>query len=203
MRVRKSGPTGGWRPRSLLYGLVLACVAAVTAARASPDRLIEPSGVGPVQLGMTIAAARATLAGLTLVESSNGDGSPRFAVRRGETPVMQIYADEAAAPAAGVAAATIVAIEVSDPAYRTAAGVGPQSPLGEVERAYGPLIRVRRSDVERREDAEFAAQPPGLLFRVDGGADGGEAGIYLPGTDMTDRVRPDARIRSIIVQQLP
>lgn len=192
---------GGQGVRTFLAAVLMLLLAAA-AAVVAPDRLITSSGVGPVQLGMTIAAAEGVLPGFTLARFADAAGMPLVAVRRDGETMMTLFAGESLSDAPADAAAEIVLIDVLDPGYRTEAGIGPQSPLNEVERAYGRLIRIRRSELARREYAEFDQQPPGMAFRVVG-PDDGEAGLYEPGTDMTDRARAASRLLSVSVQRLP
>jgi hypothetical protein len=189
---------GGFSPFVLL-GVILVCVFG-TAAKATvpPDRLVSASGIGPVRLGMTVAQARQALHGFDLSRASDAEGVALIDATQSGRTMLRLFAGEDDADAAIDSTATIISIEAVDPAFRTAAGIGPQSPFSAVEQAYGRLVRIQRSEVEQREYAEFEHQPPGLAFRV-AGADGGEAGDYEPGADMTSRARPDARILFVTV----
>lgn len=180
-------------------GVVLVFVLGAAARAAVPtDRLISASGVGPVRLGMTIAQARQVLPGFTLSRSTDAEGVALVDATQGGRTMLTFFADEDDAEAPVDPTVKIVRIEAVDPAYRTAAGIGPQSPFSRVEEAYGRLVRIQRSEMEQREYAEFENQPSGMAFRVTG-AGGGEAGDYDPGTNITSRARPDAHILFITV----
>ncbi len=166
------------------------------------DPLITAAGVEPVRLGMSIDQVRAALPDARLDRSADGEGGTLVTVYRGDDLLMRLYADASGDGTASDGQVRIGVIEALAPEWRTVAGVGPQTRVADVVRAYGPLIRLRRNDVGDREFAEFDHQPNGLAFRLEG-PDGGPAGIYLPGTDMTDRVRPGSRVLSILVQGLP
>ena len=202
-------PVGGFDWRRLAWSLValigaaLWWVAPAAAAADAPGRLITPGGVGPLQLGMTLDAARAAAPGFVLQEDLTAAGVAFVAVFLDERLVMRLFPGEDMAATTVDWTAAVDAIEVVGPEYRTAAAIGPQSSLAEASQAYGGVVRIRRSDIDRREYALFDRQPMGLAFRVDGGTDGSEAGIYLPGTDMTDRVRPGARIAVVVIAEPP
>ena len=202
----------GCRDACRLAGFFLLLMAALLlriapAAAVAPERLISAAGVGPLQLGLRLDAVRAAAAGFTFAESLDPAGGACVEVAEDETVLMRLFAGEGDGDedfgASVDWSAPLVAVEVLAADYRTEAGIGPHSPLGEVEQAYGPLIRIRRSEIDRREFALFANQPPNLVLRVDGGGGGSEAGLYLPGTDMTDRFRASARVDSVTVQQVP
>ena len=187
---------------AVLLGVLLALLVSIAPAMAgAAERLITTTGVGAVQLGMTLDAARAATPGFILSESVDAVGNGYVAVAEDDIILMRLFAGAGDLGPAVDWQAAIVAIEVLAPSYRTTAGVSPQSSLVEVAQAYGPLIRIRRGEIDRQEYALFANQPLNLVLRVDGGSEGSEAGIYLPGTDMTERFRLGARIASITVQQ--
>lgn len=191
------------RSRAAVFvGVLLALLVSIAPAMAgAAERLITTTGVGAVQLGMPLDAARAASPGFTWSESVDAAGDGYVAVAEDDIILMRLFTDAGDLGPAVNWQAAIVAIEVLAPRYRTTAGVSPQSSLVEVAQAYGPLIRIRRGEIDRQEYALFANQPLNLVLRVDGGTEGSEAGIYLPGTDMTERFRPGARIASITVQQ--
>lgn len=181
---------------------MLVLVLAAASFVVSPDRLITSSAVGPVQLGMTIAEAQQVMQDFAFTRTVDAEGAALVSVQRSGEPIMTLFANEPDPDGTIDMAATIVIIEVPNADYRTSAGVGPQMALGDVERAYGRLIRIRRTEIEHREYAEFENQPAGMVFRVTGG-DGGDAGLYQPGADITDHARPGSHIQSISVQRLP
>lgn len=167
------------------------------AARAA-NRLITPESVGAVRLGMTVAAARKALQGHTLQRASDGDGVALIAVLNGRKTVLTLYAGEEDPAAPLREKAVIELIEVTDARYATRAGVHPGMLLPEVERHYGKVKRITRSEIEAREYAEFRASPPGMDFRVQAKS-GAEAGVYK-GTVATTYT-PTAYLYSVSIRK--
>lgn len=146
------------------------------AARAA-NRLITAEAVGAARLGMTVAAARKALKGHILKRAADAEGVALIAVLNGKKTVMTLYAGEEDPAAPIREKAVIELIEVTDARYATRAGVHPGMLLTEVERHYGKVKRITKSEIESREYAEFRASPPGMDFRVQGKS-GAEAGVY-------------------------
>ena len=82
-----------------------------------------------------------------------------------------------------------------DGACVTRDGVHPGMALGEVEQRYGRLKRLRVTDTEMREYAEFEKQPPWLEIQVGNG----QVGHYAPGKRCTSNFAPSAHIASLWV----
>jgi len=148
---------------------------------------------------MTVAAERRALKGFTLKRTTDGEGVALIEVLRGSKRVMTLYAGETDAAAPVNEKAVVEVIEVTDPGYRTKAGVHPGLLLREVIRRYGKLKQIVKSEIESREFATFAAEPKGMTFQV--GSDQGEAGKYASGKSMTSKYSSDARLYSISVRK--
>ena len=69
------------------------------------------------------------------------------------------------------------------------------------EMKLGKVIRVFISEIESREFAEFTKKPKGLIFRIAGGNDTGEAGIYPNGKRESRQFAPKTIIMSIQVSR--
>jgi len=179
----------------LLTGVSLALVGAAPAA----PRLITAKSVGAARLGMTVATARKALQGFILKRASDGEGLALIAVLNGKKPVMTLYAGEEDPSAPINEKAVIQVIEVTDARYATKAGVHPGMLLKVVERRYGRLKQIRRSEIEAREYAEFSTRPAGMSFRVQGKND--EAGSYKAGAASTSTYTPSAYLYSVSIQE--
>lgn len=73
--------------------------------------------------------------------------------------------------------------------------------LRDVEGTYGKLTKITMSEIESREEAEFARVPLGITLRV-GGENHSQAGIYLQGKRQTTQFYPSASIRCIAIASL-
>jgi hypothetical protein len=209
-----------WIAAMLLAGCGMA--AAAPKPPVPGNRLITDRSVGPVRIGMKLSEARRLLPGSVLQRQFDGDGLPWVAILQNDEVLMLVLADDPGADRNGSLAedlrhparllttenridAThpIDVIQVFHPAFRTAEGVGPETPLQDVEQKYGKLRRIEWSEVEQREFAYFSHQPKHLQFRVDGGS-AGEAGLYgkrKGATAVTRRYTPSARVLSVTVSQ--
>ncbi len=120
-----------------------------------------------------------------------------IAVKQGEVELMTLYANEEDREKPINENAKIENIEVWDSQFKTAEGVHAKMKLSEVEKIYGKVTKIIKSEIESREFAEFANQPKGLLFRLE--APESDAGIYSEGQRETKRYSPNATILSITV----
>jgi len=179
------------------YGFcrLLPIVAAVAAASAqTPSCLIQSDSVGPIHGGMTVAQARQALRGATLKPAEDAERLPMFSVIRDGLHTMDLYFDIDDPVREH---AKIELIRVFDAHCATRDGVHPGMPLSEVSQRYGRLKRVRITDIESREYAEFDRLPNWLEIQVGNG----QAGIYPAGTRCTTNYTPSARIASLWVSR--
>lgn len=169
---------------------------------ALPDRLITRKSVGPVQIGMTVAQVRKALPNMKLVASMDGDNADLFEVKDGDTTVMLMYPEEVFEMRRTELAITdrsrIAVLLVCDKRYATIEGVHPGMFLRDVENTYGKLTKITMSEIESREEAEFARMPTGITLRV-GGVNYAQAGIYLRGKRQTTQFYPDASVRCVAI----
>jgi hypothetical protein len=148
---------------------------------------------------MTVAQARRALTGHSLRRGSDGEGVALIEVLRGKKVVMRLFADEPDPGRPINERARVRWIEVWDRSYATQAGVRPGMPLREVERKYGKLKQITRSEIESREYATFPQGPAGLLFRVEGSV--GEAGRYRNGSSTATAYVPSAYVAAILIHR--
>lgn len=153
--------------------------------------LIGSDGVGAVHSGMTLAQVRQLLRGATLRPSMDAAGLRFLLVIRDGLHTMDLY------PAGGDVKdnSKIELIRVFDGTCATTDGVHPGMTLAEVGRRYGRLNRLRVTDTESREYAEFERQPSWLRIQVGNG----QAGIYPPGKRCSTNYVPAAHIASLWV----
>lgn len=182
----------------LFVALCLSVFVIPAAVQAQQDEfLVTPEGVGDVKIGMTVAAARRTLPGYSFSRTSDGEGVALIEVKRGNRTHFYLYANEFDPASPIDDNARIVFMEVTNPAYRTAAGVHPNMLLRDVESRYGKLESIVLSEIEAREFARFAGQPLGIDLRVMASA--GQAGVYASGESTATRYDRNAYVYSIIV----
>jgi hypothetical protein len=175
---------------SVLWAHLLAGAACLTAQNSGC--LIQSKQAGPVRVGMTIDSARKALSEATLKLSKDADHMTILTVARGGERTMDLYPD---ADEPRTERAAIIVIRVYDPQCATADGVHPGAPLAEVEKRYGKLIRLERTEVESREYAEFEKLPSWLDVQ----AGHGEAGLYAKGKRCAYRYAPGAKVESLWV----
>ncbi len=173
----------------------------VNAQETPASSLITGDRAGRIKLGMTIADARKAVDPLKLERTSDGEGIALIAVMRGKQNVMTIYAGEEDRDAKINENAKIEQIWVWDKNYRTEEGVKPGMKIADAEKIYGPAKEIVMSEIESREYVQFANNPQGLSFRVQGRED--TAGKYQPGSNETAAFTPDAYIFSIDVVGRP
>jgi hypothetical protein len=133
---------------------------------------------------MTVAEVRKAMPGIRFARTVYGDGVAAIELRRGEDLEMMLYAGEEDPEKPIDEKARIEMIDVWGPSYKTAEGVHAGMRLSEVEKKYGKLTKLTRSEIESHEYAEFARQPAGLQFRA-GLPDMGLAGTYAEGKQET------------------
>lgn len=165
------------------------------------DWQITPSGLGPVEVGMTLAQIKQTLGSDYTFEDQ-----PNFMVDFGAIAVIQAgkpqfylmyFASEPLTDGDPVGF-----IHIEDPQFQTPEGIGPGSTLESAESVYGTASLNYNTDNEMREYVSFANQPEDLSFRSDG-EPGNFAGLYEgdEGSSYheTQNFRLDARIGSILI----
>lgn len=166
--------------RALLIIIFLGC-----ASAQKTGCVIQPQSVGPIHAGMTVAQVRQTLRDATLKPSEDADRLPALIVIRGGLHTMDLYLDSTRDK--------VRTIRVFDETCATRDGVHPGMSLTDVAAKYGRLRRLRITDTESREFAEFERLPDWLEIQVGNG----HAGIYPPGKRCTTAYVAGAHIASL------
>jgi hypothetical protein len=139
-----------------------------------------------------VAQARQALRGATLKASEDAERLPLLSVIQDGLHTMDLYYD---IDDPAKERAKIELIRVFDARCSTRDGVHPGMPLAEVTQRYGRLKRLRTTDTESREYAEFEKQPNWLEIQVGNG----QVGIYPAGKRCTSNYAPSAHIASLWV----
>lgn len=171
---------------ALWTAMILGC--AVVSAQDSTC-LIRPGQVGPFRVGMKIRQAKRMLAGATFKDGEDAEGLAILIVSRNGAPLLHIYPDQDALE-------NLELIRVLTPDCATADGVHIGLPLAEVEKRYGRLVRIERTEVEKREEAGFEKGPGWMDIDVGSG----EAGVYPKGKRCAQSYRPGAKIQGLWVR---
>ena len=179
------------RSSTLLANLL---AGATCLAAQNSDCLIQSRQAGPVRVGMTIDQARHVLRGATLELAEDADHMTILTVSRAGHRLLDLYPD---ADEPRTERASVIVIRVYDPNCATGEGVHPGAPLAEVEKRYGKLLRLERTEAESREYAEFEKLPSWLDVQ----AGYGGAGLYADGKRCAYRYAPEAKIESLWVSK--
>jgi hypothetical protein len=164
-------------------------------ASTKPDgHLIVASGMGGIQLGMSLEQAQGAFPAAKFERTSDGDGAAlvEITIAPDESMVVWTGEDDPAAPIDW--SKRIKTIETFSPNFHTAEGVHPGALVTDVEIAFGKAKEIQKSEIESREYIEFERQPAGLTFRLD------YTGIFSPGSPRrTTKFDPAGKIFSIAV----
>lgn len=163
------------------------------AVATDQDRLITPTSIAGVRLGMTVDEARGVLQEAKFARSYDGDGMAYVAASLAGEEALELFTDEEAPDSTLSGASAVVALQTFSPAFRTREGVGPGSLVSDVMGAYGPIKNITLSEIEQRQYIEFERQPKGLTFRLD------YTGVFASGQGSTTRCQPGARIQGVLI----
>ena len=167
----------------------------LVAELAQPEtaHLISSTGMGGVELGVTLDQVRRAIPSAKFTRTSDGEGVALVEVTVGPGSSLVLWAEEDD-PAAPIDwSKKIRMIETFSPSFRTREGVHPGSTISYVEKLYGEKTEIQRSEIESREYIVFARQPEGMTFRLN------YTGIFAPGSDTTTQVAAGSAIHSISV----
>jgi hypothetical protein len=168
---------------------------AASSSAPAASRLIRESGIGPVELGVTLDSLRKVNPGLNISRTSDGEGVALVEIVAGGDTLIA-YADEEDPSAPVDLSKRVRSLETMSPRFQTAEGVHAGSLVTNVEKAYGRLTQIDKSEIESREYVTFAHQPANLTFRLENGA-----GLFPDDSMTTTRISPDSRIFSIAVRK--
>jgi len=172
--------------------MCLWCASAGWVMAQAPGCLIQQDSVGSIHNGMTVAQARVALKGAVLKASEDADKLPILTVIRDGLHTMDLYVD---VEQGMKERSKIELIRVYDGACATREGVHPGMPLTDVSKHYGRLKRLRVTDTEMREYAEFERQPGWIEVQVGNG----QAGVYPQGKRCTPTASSSAHVASLWV----
>lgn len=162
-----------------------------STAQDEANYTITANAAGPVQLGMNSADIIAALPGATASTEKDGEGITWMTLTsRGET-LMSILLDDNDHSA--------VLIRIMSPKFVTEQGVRVGENLQSAGEKLGGLTEIQWTEIESREFATFANNPPTLEFQVVG--NDGTAGIYANNEKITNTASPSARIHSIWINE--
>ena len=170
---------------------------AATVERSVPDSLfITTKSIGEFVLGATLSDARRAHPGAGFARVSDGEGIALVEATLAGGESVILYAGEENPEVPIDWARTITTIEVFDPVFRTAEGIQVGSLVGEVERVWGKVRGIVRSEIESRQFIEFERQPTGLTLRLN------DMGRFAAGSRVTTAYEPGAKIYSIAISTL-
>ncbi len=156
---------------------------------------ITPAGIGPIKLGMAVAEAMKALPKATFSRCSDGDGAALISIRNGSEDLMVVFAGEDDPGAPLQPAKKIEFIETFATTCKTAEGAHPGAKVADLEKVYGKVVKIMKSEIEQREYIDFARQPKGFLFRLD------YCGVFDGDKMETTRYTPGGKILSIAVRE--
>ena len=168
--------------------------AAPAVSKKADLREITSTGIGPVNLGMTLQAAKDALSGASFERTSDGEGLPLVLVKVGEEELMILLADEEDPQSPIDWSRKIMWIETFDPACSTSGGVHPGMLISDAEKALGKVKRVLDTEIEARQYVEFERQGAEFIIRID------YSGIFAEGSRESTVYQPQGKILSIAVQ---
>lgn len=151
--------------------------------------LITTNSVGEIKLHSTIKSTKKNLNQYTFTSTTDGEGVPLTTVTDKQHLLFQLYTNDKM---------KIQYIEIFDSDYQTKKGVHVGMSITDIEKHYGKLKGITRSEIESREYATFAKQPKEMTFRVIG-ENGAYAGIYSNENNTTKTYQPDAYLYSIFI----
>lgn len=163
----------------------------------SEECLVTKNGVGRIELGMTLAEARARYPEGEFARASDGEGLVLVALSEGGEELMRLFANEEDPDAAIDPTGKIVFIETFSSRCRTREGIYPGLPVSGAEEKVGKTTRITVSEIESREFIQFARHPDGLTFRLD------YSGIFPKGLSETTEYEKNAKIFSISISLPP
>lgn len=150
-------------------------------AAPSEECLVTKNGVGRIELGMTLAEARARYPEGKFARTSDGEGLALVALSEGGEELMRLFANENDPVGAIDPARKIVFIETFSSRCRTREGIYPGLPVSGAEKIVGKTSLITVSEIESREFIQFARHPDGLTFRLD------YSGIFPKGLSETTK----------------
>ena len=138
----------------MIRGGAIVALALVAAAPAPP--VLDPQGLGPVRIGMTVAAAERALGTRLRPSDSDGGDDCSYFERRDHREKGVAYMVERG---------RISRIDISEPGVRTAHGIGVGSTVAQIRKAYGHTVTSHPNAYD--DEPEFELSLPGHRFGLD------------------------------------
>ena len=154
-------------------------------------RLVTPSAMGPVRLGMTLDEARRALPDVSFARTTDGDGAALVLATFGKDDKLTLWAEEEDPDASIDWSRQVTTIYTYSGTFHTADGIRPGSLVTDVETLYGPVAEIVKSEIESREFITFERQPDWLTLRLD------YTGDFTTHPSRTTRFRPGAKIYAL------
>jgi len=142
---------------------------------------------------MTLDEARRVVPSAKFQRTSDGEGIALVEVVLAPGSSMIVWAHEDDPDAPVDWSKTIRMIETFSPVFHTAEGAHPGSLVADVEKIYGKVREIAKSEIESREYIVFDKQPAGVTFRLN------YTGVFPDSSRTTTEVGPGAMIQSIAV----
>lgn len=142
---------------------------------------------------MTLDEARRALPDASFERTSDGDGAALILVTFGKDDELVLWAEEDDPDAPIDWSKPVTTISTYRAAFHSAEGVRPGSLVTDVERIFGPVVEIVKSEIESREFITFKRQPDWLTLRLD------YAGIFSDHPSRTTRFQPGARILGLTI----
>lgn len=130
------------------------------------DCLISSAGIGGIRLGATLAEARRAIPRVAFRRATDGEGVALVGVTLDAYTSVSIWADEDDPGAPIDWSKTIRMIETFSPNCHMANVVRPGMLIVEVEKVFGPVKQIVRSEIESREYISFEQQPSNVIMRL-------------------------------------
>lgn len=153
------------------------------------NHLITANSAGDIKLQSTIKSAETYLQSSTFSSTTDGEGVPLISATDKQQLLFLFYINNQD---------KIQHIEIFDSKYQTKDGIRTGMLIHDIEKHYGKLTEIIRSEIESREYATFTNQPKDIIFRVIG-KNNGEAGIYSNKDNKTQTFHSDAILYSIFI----
>ncbi|MGV6809831.1 MAG: hypothetical protein ACWA5U_08145 [bacterium] len=165
-------------------------ISAVAVGEDEPQRLVTPTCVDRMELGMSLFEALEVSPGTSTALGADGEGSLALEVLDGKNFLMSLYMDTECIGAES----RVQAIEAWGRHFMTKEGVFPTMSLHEAAKIYGGLQRIDYSERESREFALFNEHPEKIKIEVFGGD-------FSSGSTSTRETYPDAQVVALWVGQ--
>jgi hypothetical protein len=168
---------------------------------AAAPPVISPQGLGDARLGMTLGQLKQMMGGGTEFIPQPAFMVDFDAIAVQQSNQIQFYILHLAGQPLTDNDA-IQGLLTTNPKFRTAEGIGPETSLQEAEQAYGEATLSYNTDNESREYVRFEQQPADNVSFGTGNANQQFAGVYASpasGYNETREFKPNATIQSVLV----